>query len=282
MCKFTNFFTTYNKILTFFTKNCLFIRFCSTFAQNFLDIMAQNVTFEHKTKKRKFSFKKFFKRLAIFCLAFFLWTIVITLLYKWINPPITILMVERCIEQGFSSEREVRLKKDWVDYEDISKNMVVAVIAAEDQNFPYHRGFDKKAIQHAIKVNKQRGKKSFGGSTITQQTAKNTFLWIQKSYIRKGLEAWHTVLMETFWSKRRIMEVYLNVIEFGDGIYGVEAASQYYFHHSAKHLTKREASLLASILPSPLHRNPAHPSKYVSRRAYRIQSKMNIIGRPRI
>jgi len=247
-----------------------------------LDIMAQNTTFNKRSGKRKFSFKKFFKRVGILCLALFLWTIVITILYKWINPPITILMVQRCAEQVFSSNRDVRLDKKWVKYEDISPNMVLAVIAAEDQNFANHRGFDKKAIEHAIKVNKQRGKKSFGGSTITQQTAKNTFLWIQKSYIRKGLEAWHTILMETFWSKRRIMEVYLNIIEFGDGIYGVEAASQYYFHHSAKHLTKREASLLASILPSPLKRNPANPSKYVSRRAYRIQSKMNIIGRPRI
>lgn len=233
-------------------------------------------------KKKKFSFKKFFKRLGIFCLAYFLFTILITLAYRWINPPITILMVQRCVEQIFSSGRDVRLSKTWLDYEDISPNMVVAVIAAEDGNFPNHRGFDFKAIERAKKINEQRGKKAFGGSTITQQTAKNTFLWIQKSYVRKGLEAWHTILMETFWSKRRIMEVYLNIIEFGDGIYGVEAASQYYFHHSANRLSKRESALLTSILPSPLKRNPAQPSRYVNRRANKIQARMNIIGRPRI
>ncbi|MBO6118468.1 MAG: monofunctional biosynthetic peptidoglycan transglycosylase [Bacteroidales bacterium] len=244
--------------------------------------MAQNKDITAKKKKRKFSFKKFFRRLGLAVLIYFLWTVLITFAYKWINPPITILMVQRCLEQSFSSSRQVRLKKTWVDYDDISKNMVLAVIAAEDNNFPNHKGFDFKAIEHAQKVNKQRGKKAFGGSTITQQTAKNAFLWIQKSYIRKGLEAWHTVLMETFWSKRRIMEVYLNIIEFGDGIYGVEAASQYYFHHSAKTLTKREAALLTSVLPSPLKRNPAHPSSYLNRRADNIQKRMNIIGRPRI
>lgn len=244
--------------------------------------MAQSKAKSKHKKKRKFSFKKFFKRLGIFCLIYFLWTILITFAYKWINPPITILMIQRCVEQTFSSKRDVRIKKTWVDYNDISPNMVLAVVAAEDGNFPNHKGFDFKAIEHAQKVNKQRGKKAFGGSTITQQTAKNTFLWVQKSYIRKGLEAWHSVLMETFWSKRRIMEVYLNVIEFGDGVYGIEAASQYYFHHSAKTLSKREAALLASILPSPLQRNPNNPSKYVNRYANKIQTRMNIIGKVRI
>lgn len=243
--------------------------------------MAQATTNTQK-KKRQFSFKKFFKRLGLVVFIYFLWTIVITLAYKWINPPITILMVQRCVEQMFDSKREVKLQKQWIKYEDISPNMVVAVIASEDNNFRHHRGFDIDAIKHAQKVNKARGKKAFGGSTITQQTAKNAFLWIQKSYIRKGLEAWHTVLMETFWSKKRIMEVYLNIIEFGDGIYGVEAASQYYFNHSASHLSKREAALLASILPSPLKRNAANPSSYLNRRANRIQRKMNIIGRPRL
>ena len=140
--------------------------------------MAQNKDITSKKKKRKFSFKKFFRRLGLAVLIYFLWTVLITFAYKWINPPITILMVQRCLEQSFSSSRQVRLKKTWVDYEDISKNLVLAVIAAEDNNFPNHKGFDFKAIEHAQKVNKQRGKKAFGGSTITQQTAKNAFLWI--------------------------------------------------------------------------------------------------------
>lgn len=191
-------------------------------------------------------------------------------------------MIQRCIEQAFSSEREVRLEKNWVSIDEISPNMVLAVVASEDNNFTKHKGFDRKAIQNAAKVNERRGKKALGGSTISQQTAKNVFLWIQKSYIRKGLEAWHTVLMETMWSKKRIMEVYLNIIEFGDGVYGIEAASNYYFHKHASELTKREASLLAAILPSPLTRSASHPSKYVSRRANMIQRKMNIIGKVRL
>ncbi|MBR1627090.1 MAG: monofunctional biosynthetic peptidoglycan transglycosylase [Bacteroidales bacterium] len=244
--------------------------------------MKQDKTHTTKRTKKKFSFKKIFKYFGIAVFVYFLWTILITFAYKWINPPITILMIQRCMEQAFSSDREVRLQKTWVKYEDISENMIVAVIAAEDQNFPNHKGFDFKAIGNATKINKQRGKKAFGGSTISQQTAKNAFLFVQKSYIRKGLEAWHTVLMETFWSKRRIMEVYLNIIEFGDGIYGVEAASQHYFHHSAKHLSKREAALLTSVLPSPLKRDPSKPTPYLNRRSAKIQSFMRIIGKPRI
>ncbi|MBQ7985564.1 MAG: monofunctional biosynthetic peptidoglycan transglycosylase [Bacteroidales bacterium] len=242
--------------------------------------MAENT--DKKTKKRKFSLKKFFKVSLYVILAYFVWTVVITLVYSKLNPPVTLLMIQRCTEQLFSSSRKVRMEKTWVSYENISPNMVLAVIAAEDNNFPNHKGFDYQAIAYARKVNKQRHKKAFGASTITQQTAKNVFLWIQKSYIRKGLEAWHTVLMEQFWPKRRIMEVYLNVIEFGDGIYGVEAASQHFFHKHASQLSKHEAALLASVLPSPLKRDASHPSLYVKKRALMIQSKMNIIGKVRI
>lgn len=233
-------------------------------------------------KKGKFSIKKFFKILGIVFLCYITFTVLITALYRFVNPPITILMIQRCIEQTFSSDREVRLKKDWVKLEDISPNMIRAVIATEDNNFLKHKGFDFKAIENAKKTNERTGKKVLGGSTITQQTAKNVFLWIQKSYIRKGLEAWHTVLMELWWPKSRIMEVYLNVIEFGDGIYGVEAASMYYFHKHASELSKREAALLTAVLPNPLHRNPANPSRKVQRRADMIQRRMNIIGRIRL
>ena len=233
-------------------------------------------------KKKSFSFKKLFKTLFLICIIYFLFSVAITVTYKWVNPPFTLLMAQRCLEQALSDKREVRIKKSWIKYEDISPNIITAVIASEDNNFPYHKGFDFNAIANAKKTNKTLGKKALGGSTITQQTAKNAFLWIQKSYLRKGLEAWYSVLMETFWSKRRIMEVYLNIIEFGDGIYGVQAASEYYFGHSASKLTKREAALLASVLPSPLKRDAAHPSSYLNRRAGVIQKKMNIIGRPRI
>lgn len=191
-------------------------------------------------------------------------------------------MVGRCVEQSVSSQRQVRLDKKWVDIEDISPNMITAVVAAEDNNFVNHRGFDFQAIENAVQVNIKRGHKALGGSTISQQTAKNTFLWPQKSYIRKAIEAWYTVLEEVIWGKKRIMEVYLNVIEFGDGIYGVQAASEYYFGKSAKNLTKREASLLAAILPSPLKRSASKPTRYVKSRAAMIQKKMNIIGRVKL
>lgn len=235
-----------------------------------------------KTKKNKITFKKVLKVVGLTVLIYILFSILLTFVYRWVNPPITILMLQRCVEQIFSKDREVRLQKDWVDLEDISPYMVTAVVAAEDGNFRHHRGFDFQAIENAKKVNERVGKKVLGGSTITQQTAKNTFLWLHKSYFRKGLEAWETLLMETFWSKKRIMEVYLNVIEFGDGIYGVEAASQYYFHKSAKRLTKREAALLTAVLPQPLKRNPAKPNYRTQRRANMVMRRMNIIGRVRL
>lgn len=228
--------------------------------------------------KNKFSIKRLFKTLCIIAICYITYTVLITALYRFVNPPFTILMVQRCVEQTFSKDREVRLRKTWVKLEDISPYMLRGVVAAEDNNFKNHNGFDFKAIENARKINDQKGKTIYGASTITQQTAKNTFLWLHKSYFRKGLEAWHTVLMELWWPKKRIMEVYLNVIEFGDGIYGVEEASLYYFNKHASELTKREAALLSAILPSPLHRDAAHPSPKVQRRANMIQRKMNIIG----
>jgi monofunctional glycosyltransferase len=232
-------------------------------------------------KSGKHKKKRFFKIVGYVILGYLCLSILLTIVYKFANPPITILMIQRCIEQKFSSDREVRLQKKWVDIDEISPNMVRAVVASEDNNFINHNGFDYKAIKRAKAYNEKTGEKSRGASTISQQTAKNVFLWIQKSYIRKGLEVWQTALIELIWGKERIMEVYLNVIEFGDGIYGVEAASEYYFNTSASELTKRQAALLASILPSPLKRDPAHPTPYLNRRASMIQHKMNIIGRVR-
>lgn len=207
-------------------------------------------------KKSKKTFWKRFWKIAMFCvIGFFAFSLLLSFAYKFINPPITILMVQRTIEQTFSSEREVRFKKDWVDIEDISPNMVRAVVSTEDQMFYRHNGFDWKAIERAVEHNKAH-KKTRGASTISQQTAKNVFLWPGRDWVRKGMEAYYTVLIETFWSKKRIMEVYLNVIEFGDGIYGIEAASMHYYHKSAKNLSFSEAKSLARILPSPLHRTP--------------------------
>jgi monofunctional biosynthetic peptidoglycan transglycosylase len=155
--------------------------------------------------------------------------------------------------------------------------MPLAVIASEDQNFMHHHGFDWGAIQRAIDYD-ENGKRLRGGSTLTQQTAKNLFLWQDRTLIRKGFEAYFTVLLEAFWTKRRILETYLNIVEFGDGIYGVEAAAQHYFHKPARRLTAEEAALLAAVLPNP-HRYKANaPSSYVRGRQHWILQQMGNLG----
>jgi monofunctional biosynthetic peptidoglycan transglycosylase len=152
-----------------------------------------------------------------------------------------------------------------------------AAVAAEDQRFLDHFGFDFKAMEAAIDKN-AHSHKLIGGSTISQQTAKNVFLWSDRTYLRKGIEAYFTVLIEIFWSKKRIMEVYLNEIEMGDGIYGVQAAAQAYYHKDAKDLTKHEAAAIASIFPDPLKWSPTNPSNYVHHRQYLIMKNMRRLG----
>ncbi len=206
-----------------------------------------------KTKGKKRIGRKIFKFISYSILGFFIFSILITIAYRFINPPLTILMVRRSIEQSFSDKRDFRFKKDWVDLDEISPNMVKAVVSTEDNLFYRHNGFDWKAIERAIDHNKV-SKRKRGASTISQQTAKNVFLWPGRDWVRKGLETYYTVLIEFFWSKDRIMEVYLNVIEFGDGIYGIEAASKHYYGKSAKRLNYTEAKKLARLLPSPIKR----------------------------
>ena len=188
------------------------------------------------------------------------------------NPPLTPLMMQRFVQQLKDDQRTINFERNYVPLSDISPNLVTAVIHSEDGLFQYHNGFDVRQMKKAYYENKS-GKRFRGGSTISQQTAKNAFLPHSRTLLRKGAEAYYTVLIETFWSKRRIMEVYLNIIEFGDGIYGAEAASQHYFGHSAKTLSRKEASQLAATLPSPLKRNPSHSSPYFRRRAADIQSR---------
>lgn len=187
------------------------------------------------------------------------------------NPIATPLMVQRFFQQLGDEKRPVRFERDYVPIDDISPNLVTAVIAAEDGLFLYHNGFDVKQLKQAYKEN-QRGRRVRGGSTISMQTAKNCYLPHKRSMLRKAAEAYYTILIETFWSKERIMECYLNIVEFGDGIYGCEAAAQHYFHHSAATLTRNEAAQLAATLPSPLKRNPAHSSPYFRKRTAAIQS----------
>jgi len=188
-------------------------------------------------------------------------SLVWVLIYRFINPPITYLMLQRAVERKFEG-KELRIDKSWLRIEDISDNLKKAAIAGEDVNFLNHRGFDFKAMETAFEKN-QKGKKVRGGSTISQQTAKNVFLWPGRSYIRKAFEAYFTVLIELLWGKERILEVYLNVIEMGDGIYGAEAAVQNYWGKSANSMSKSQAALLVAVLPNPLRWNPARPTRFV-------------------
>ena len=209
---------------------------------------------------------KWLKRILLFCFGF---SLALVLLYRFIPVPATPLMAIRAFEK---EKTKGQFKKDWVSINKISPHLVAAVIASEDNRFEQHNGFDFQAIEKAVKRNQKGKKRKLGGSTISMQTAKNVFLWHGRNYVRKGLEAYFTVLIELIWGKKRIMEVYLNVIEMGPGIYGAEAAAQYYFGKPASKLSKREAALIAACLPNPLKRNPSKPSGYVLNRAQKISN----------
>lgn len=205
---------------------------------------------------------------------FFIISIGLTIIYRFVPVPITPLMVIRLVEQTFDSEKKVRLYKDWVPMSEISRHAPQAVFAAEDQKFLTHKGFDFEAMEKAWENNK-KGKRIKGASTITQQTVKNVFLWPSRSYLRKGLEAYFTVLVELLWPKERIMEVYLNVIEMGDGIYGIEAASQAYYNKPAAKLNRNQAAMIAAVLPNPIRWTPAKPTGYIRGRQSWIMRQMN-------
>jgi monofunctional biosynthetic peptidoglycan transglycosylase len=190
--------------------------------------------------------------------------------YRVVDPPVTFLTARDRLNG-------LEVKQQWVDLDQMSRHIPRAVIAAEDSQFCTHNGFDIEAIEKAMERNK-KGRKLRGGSTISQQTAKNAFLWPGRTYIRKGLEAWFTVLIEFVWGKPRIMEVYLNIAEFGRGVFGVEAASQHYFNKSAKRLTRAEAARLAAILPQPIKRDAASPGRYTKRYANRIAGRTRVVA----
>jgi len=198
------------------------------------------------------------------------------LIYRFLPPPVTPLMLIRVAEQAFDEDRDVRLRKDWVNINHMSPWFIRAAIASEDQNFELHSGFDWEAIDKARKYNKKHeGKKVRGASTITQQLAKNVFLWPGRNWLRKGLEVWFTFLIELIWDKERIIEVYLNVVEMGDGIYGVEAASKHYFSKSAQKVSKDQAVAIIACLPSPLRWSPVKPGKFVRWKKAWIVRQMN-------
>ncbi len=203
---------------------------------------------------------------------FFLITFFLVLIFKWLPLPFTPLMAIRYFEHP-----DEEIKHDWIPIEEISKNLQLAVICSEDQNFENHSGFDIEAIQKAIENNK-KGKRVRGASTISQQTAKNAFLWPGRNYVRKGLEAYFTFLMELLWSKERILEVYLNSIEMGKGVYGAQAAAKSWFGKDAVNLSPNEAAAIAAILPNPREYSANPASNYIGQRKSWITQQMKYYG----
>ena len=203
---------------------------------------------------------------------FIAFTFLATLAIRWVNPPYTSFMIVQRVATDF-----VPYKINWVSIDEISPNLLIAAIAAEDQKFPTHFGFDLKAIQSAIEKNK-KNKSIRGGSTITQQVAKNVFLWPKKSFFRKGLEAYFTLLIETLWPKWRILEVYLNIAEFGPNIFGVKNAAYTHFKKHASQLSQQEAALLTAVLPNPHRMHASTPSDYVQQRASHIRNQVSVLG----
>ena len=206
--------------------------------------------------------------------AFFASTILSVILFRFVPVFVTPLMLIRVVEQ-VKEGRNMKLSHHWVSLEKMSPSMPVAVMASEDANFLSHHGFDFKAIQHAAERNmKHPEKQKLGASTISQQTAKNVFLWPGRSWLRKGFEVYFTVLIELMWSKQRIMEVYLNSIEMGEGIYGVEAVAREHFGCKASQLTRSQCALIAATLPNPRRFSSKHPSNYMLKRQKRIEHEM--------
>jgi monofunctional biosynthetic peptidoglycan transglycosylase len=206
----------------------------------------------------------------------FLWV----LLMRFINPPVTWLMIQRGFERK-TAGKSWKIEKNWIDAGEMPRNLKLAAMAGEDAHFLSHWGFDINAIEKAYEKN-QQGKKLSGGSTLSQQTAKNVFLWPGRSWVRKGFETYFTLLIELLWSKERIMEVYLNVVETGDGLYGAEAAAWHYFHKPAAKLTRNECALIIAILPNPRRWSAARPTAYIYRYQGAILRNMSRLNKAKI
>lgn len=223
-------------------------------------------------------FRGLWKAIKYLIIIFFGSSIFFVVLYRFVNPPVTPLMVIRVTEQAWNGQH-VKLKKAWKSLDELPAHLPLAVIASEDNKFLIHHGFDFESIDKAKDYNrKKQGRKVRGASTISQQTAKNVFLWPQRSWVRKGLEVYFTVLIELVWSKKRIMEVYLNVIETGKGVYGAETISQESFGKPAIKMTRAESALVAAVLPNPLKWKVSSPTPYIRSRQQWILWNMNNIG----
>ncbi len=220
---------------------------------------------------------RLFRWIALAILAWVGLSCILVLVLRWFHPPTTAFMLEARLDAVLEHDSTYRTDYRWVDLDDISQHAALAVIASEDQLFPFHNGFDMKSIREAVRAS-ERGKKLRGASTISQQVAKNLFLWSGRSFVRKGLEAWFTVLIEALWPKERILETYLNIVQFGKGIYGVEAAAGRFFHQPAARLSSPESALLAAVLPNPIRLKVAKPSGYVLGRQNQILGQMRSLG----
>ena len=219
----------------------------------------------------------FFRRFTKALLWFAVGSVVLVLVFRVVPLPGTALMVERKVESWFDG-KPIDLQRSWQPWDEISDDLKIAVIAGEDQKFSEHWGFDFGAIQAALAHN-ERGGSIRGASTLSQQVSKNLFLWSGRSWLRKGLEAWFTGLIEILWPKQRILEVYLNSVEWDDGVFGAEAAARHHFGTNAASLSRQQASLLAAVLPNPRAWSAGHPSIYVARRAGWIRQQMGHLGR---
>ena len=247
--------------------------------------MATKITLRKPVNKAKKPVKKdttpFMSKLTQFLFKILLWFIALSLffvvLFKFLPVPFTPLMVIRGIENKMAGKKN-HFSHDWEPIKNISVNLQKAVIASEDGTFLSHNGFDFAALQKAYK-NNERGRRIKGGSTISQQTAKNVFLWQGKSYFRKGLEAYFTVLIEVIWGKERIMEVYLNSIEMGDGVYGAQAAAEHWYRKGASSLTPQQAAGIAAILPNPRKFSATSSSSYINNRKSKIVRIMRHVGK---
>ena len=215
-----------------------------------------------------------------FAFAVFAWlllTSVSVLLLRWVRPLTSAFMLEARMESLVAGDSSYRTDFEWVALEQMSAHAAIAVIASEDQQFPFHAGFDFNSIREAVRASEQ-GKRLRGASTISQQVAKNLFLWPQRSFARKGLEAYFTVLIEALWPKERILETYLNIAQFGNGVYGVEAAARRFYHKPASRLSSHDAALLAAVLPNPVRLRVDRPSRYVLARCDWILGQMRELG----
>lgn len=211
-------------------------------------------------------------------LTLFLISILWVLLYRWFSPPATLIMLQRRSAPAQLQETgKTKIRYDFVQMEEVAYHVPLALVAAEDQLFTHHNGFDFDALHKAFQKNR-KGRKIVGGSTISQQVAKNVFLWHGRSYIRKIVEAYFTMLIELLWSKHRIMEVYMNIAEMGDKVFGIEQASRKYFKKPAKDLNSYEAAAIAAVLPNPIKFSVTNPSGYITRKRAKIRKNMNRLG----